>query len=62
MAPDDNGTEDTEFAPMTPELKRLLEAVRNFSPEKKRRLLERAGLKSEIISRYPMNPPPEEPK
>jgi hypothetical protein len=55
MAPDDNDDLND-----TPELRRLLEKVRNLSPEKKRQLLERMGLKSVIIPRYPMNPPPEE--
>ncbi len=57
MAPDDNDNEDLND---TPALRRLLERVRNLSPEKKEQLLERMGLRSVIIPRYPMKPPPED--
>ncbi len=41
-------------------MRRLLETARNLSPEKKKRLLERMGLKSVIIPNYPLKPPAEE--
>jgi len=52
MAPEDNDDLND-----TPALRRLLEKIRNLSPEKKRQLLERMGLKSVIIPRYSTKPP-----
>jgi hypothetical protein len=60
MPPDDNDDTEPPALEDTPELKRLLEAFRNFSPKKKRQLLERMGLKSVILPRYPTKPPPED--
>ncbi|HLL05251.1 MAG TPA: hypothetical protein VK539_32075 [Myxococcaceae bacterium] len=44
----------------TPEMPRLLEAVSKLTPEQKARLLERAGVRSELIPTYPMGPPAED--
>lgn len=49
MSPDDN--DDTELSGLedTPEMRRLLEAVSNLSPERARQLLERWGLEAALV-------------